>query len=786
MTAVLLTNSQLLGATGTEVVVRDLAIGLRGRGDQVAVYSPLLGEPAVRLAAAGVPVIDRLDDCPFVPDVIHGHHHSATRSALDHFPRTPAIWVCHDSTHFDDVPPLSAAIRRYVAVDLNCRLRVAQATGLPAEAIAVVHNAVDLARFPLRAAPAAAAPTRALVFSNQAVRGGYLDDIVEACAARGITVDVIGDGVGATTFEPEAELGRYDVVFAKARCALEALASGCAVVLADRAGIGALVSADNVAELRDWNFGFRCLQSPLTAAAIEQRLGLVDLPRSFELAERLRPAISLDHALDRYAELYAAAIDEGAPSVEPQAALRQLLVHTASLERRVREGSPIDRGPFPPGVAAQVRLALRRRPVVLRSGTLVAFRLTIDNQSAEVLSSSGATPVQMGHHWRSLGPDGEPGAEIEGRRTALPRALLVGDSLDLDVTVELPPTAGRWALELSLVQEHVAWFRDQHPAHAATVIVAVVEGDEHSAGAAALSLAAVVAAAGLSEIEVVRDAPVRSLCFLDDPVDGGLLFIGATAMLQHLPAGISAVLTTAPVAEHVPDHLGVAITIDPQVAFYRLHNALADGTNFYGEATASVIDATARVHPTAWIDPNGVTIGPGCVIGPHASIAGPTELGEGVHVEAGARLGGEAFQIARRPAGLVSMRHVAGIAIGARTRVFPNAIIAGGQVGRPTVIGCEVQIGNGAFVSHRCRIDDQAMIGHGAVVNGGVVIGRGAWIGPGAVIADRLTLGAGCHVALGATVISDVATDAKVMGIPAVGRHQALRFAASLRGRRRG
>ena len=786
MTSVLLTNSQLLGATGTEVVVRDLAVGLRARGHQVAVYSPLLGEPAARLAASGVPVIDRLDDCPFAPEVIHGHHHSTTLAALAHFPATPAIWVCHDSTHHDDVPPLSPAIRRYVAVDFNCRQRVVEATGLPADAVSVVHNAVDLARFPLRVAPAAAAPTRALVFSNQAVRGGYLDDIEAACAARGVTVDVIGGGVGATTFEPEEALGRYDIVFAKARCALEALASGCAVVLADRAGIGALVTAENVDELRDWNFGFRCLQAPLTPEAVEQRLALLELHQSFELAEQLRPMISLEHALDRYEALYAAAVAEGAPAVEPQTALRQLLMHTAQLERRVREGGPMERGPLPPGVAAEVSLMLRRRPVALRAGALAAFRTTVDNRSAEVLTSSGGTPVQMGYHWRLLDDRGEPGSEIEGRRTALPRPLLAGDSLDLDVAVQLPSTAGRWALELSLVQEHVAWFRDLSPAHAVTVDVIVGHGDGDSAPAAALSLDAVVAAAGVASIDVVRDAPVRSLCFLDDPVEGGLSFVGSVAMLQHLPVGITAVLTSSAVAASVPGHLGVAVAADPQVAFYRLHNALADATDFYGEAAATVIDATAQVHPTAWIDPSGVTIGPGCVIGPHVSIAGPTELGEGVVVDAGARLGGEAFQIARRPDGLVSMRHVAGIVVGARTRVFPNAIVAGGQVGRATVIGCEVQIGNGAFVSHRCRVEDQAMIGHGAVVNGGVVIGRGAWIGPGAVVADRLTLGAGCHVALGATVISDVAADAKVMGIPAIGRHQALRFAASLRGRQRG
>src|SRR5262245_26794843 len=105
MTGILITNVQLTAQTGTEVVVRDLALGLARRGHAVAVYSPRLGVPGHHLAEQAIAVVSDLDDVPFAPDVIHGHHHTPTIDALERFPEVPAIWVCHDRLQYEDIPP---------------------------------------------------------------------------------------------------------------------------------------------------------------------------------------------------------------------------------------------------------------------------------------------------------------------------------------------------------------------------------------------------------------------------------------------------------------------------------------------------------------------------------------------------------------------------------------------------------------------------------------------------------------------------------------------------------
>src|SRR5262245_59450333 len=156
---VLITNLSLSARSGTELYTRDLAVELRRLGHAPAVYSPMLGSVADEVRAAGVGVLDDLARLEGAPDVIHGHHHPETMTALLHFPQTPALFVCHDRTAWHDQAPRFPRIRRYVAVDENCRERIAEEAGVAG--VAVIPNAVDPGRFRPRD-PLPARPTRAL------------------------------------------------------------------------------------------------------------------------------------------------------------------------------------------------------------------------------------------------------------------------------------------------------------------------------------------------------------------------------------------------------------------------------------------------------------------------------------------------------------------------------------------------------------------------------------------------------------------------------------------------
>ena len=143
---VLITNCWLRARAGTELYVRDLSLALLGRGYEPTVFSPLLGEVADEIRAAGVLVTDDLTTLTDEPDVLHCHHQYESIAALSRFPDRPGLFVKHGAEAWQDETPVHPRLRRYVAVDQPCLDRIL-AAGVPAERTTIIPNGVDTARF---------------------------------------------------------------------------------------------------------------------------------------------------------------------------------------------------------------------------------------------------------------------------------------------------------------------------------------------------------------------------------------------------------------------------------------------------------------------------------------------------------------------------------------------------------------------------------------------------------------------------------------------------------------
>lgn len=338
---ILFTNLQLTGYTGTEIVVRDLTLALRKRGHEVLIYTPRPGAVSDGLRAQGVPVTGDLDHLRLEPDVIHGHHSVETLAAMLRFPAVPAIYVCHDATSVYDQPFHFSRIVRYVAVDDRCRGRIERVREIPRPRIRVIHNAVDLERFHPRG-PLPARPERALVFSNQASSDTYLPAVQEACRRAGLKLDVVGLEAGTQTATPETALPRYDIVFAKARCALEAMAVGNAVVLCDFSGSGPMVTAENFDRLRALNFGQGVLLHPIDPGILTKEIQRYDPADADAVTRRVRAEAGLEAAAQQWTALYQETIEEwramktDAPAEQAMAAglLRKWSLDRRSQQRR--------------------------------------------------------------------------------------------------------------------------------------------------------------------------------------------------------------------------------------------------------------------------------------------------------------------------------------------------------------------------------------------------------------------------------------------------------------------
>ncbi len=305
---VLIANIELWPPSGTVLYVRDLALELQRQGHTPMVFSSTAGGVAAELRDAGIAVTDRLGRLRETPDIIHGHHYAPTLVALRRWPAVPAIHVCHDHTSPNDRTPIHPNIRRHFGVSRVCVQRLV-GDGVPESRADLLLNFVDTARFSPRT-PLPERPRRALVFSNYAHEGSHLPAVIEACRQAGLELDVAGAAAGRIVTEPEWLLGQYEIVFAKAKAAMEAMAVGTAVIPRDFSGVGPMVTSTRFDELRPLNFGFEALREPLRPEPLLREIARYDPKDAARVRDLLRSRAGLVPAVESLVAIYHEAIAE--------------------------------------------------------------------------------------------------------------------------------------------------------------------------------------------------------------------------------------------------------------------------------------------------------------------------------------------------------------------------------------------------------------------------------------------------------------------------------------------
>jgi glycosyl transferase family 4 len=343
--SILFTNNTLAQRAGSEIWVRDVARALVRRGHRPIAFSLVTGPVATELRDATVPVVSDLANVAHPPDLIHGHHHVETLIAALHFPGVPIVHFCHSWALWEERPLKHPAIARYVAVDRTCSDRLVWEEGIPADRVDLLLNFVDLDRFRPRD-PLPVRPRRALVFGNEAREDGFVAVIREACRDAGVEVTIAGSASGRVLDRPEAALPEFDLVFAKARAALEAMAVGCSVILADPRGVGPLVTSAEFDRCRALNFGARLLQEPHHVSVYREQIARYDAVDAALVSARVRAEAGLDAAVDRLLEIYTRTLDDDAsrtargestPCLEAQRAASRHLAWMASHLKNARD-----------------------------------------------------------------------------------------------------------------------------------------------------------------------------------------------------------------------------------------------------------------------------------------------------------------------------------------------------------------------------------------------------------------------------------------------------------------
>ncbi len=339
---ILITNHTLSQRAGTELYVRDVALALQKQGHSPFVYSSILGEVANEIREAAIPVVHDLNSLSIVPDIIHGQHDLETMTALLHFPNVPAVYFCHGWKPWQEAPPKFPRIFKYFAIDEAVHDRLVFEHGILENRIHIILNFVDLHKFKHRE-PLPQHPQRALFFSNYASEKNIVPIVRKACLSAGITLDVVGQNMHNASLTPETLLGRYDLVFARGRSAIEAIAAGTAFILLDTKKTGPMVTFNNLDRLRLLNFGIRTREETVNVESLIREIKRYDPKDAALVCHRLRQIAGLEGAVDQIVTTYQEVIEENrqSPVLNLENELKAAASYLYSLSPRVKENEPL-------------------------------------------------------------------------------------------------------------------------------------------------------------------------------------------------------------------------------------------------------------------------------------------------------------------------------------------------------------------------------------------------------------------------------------------------------------
>jgi UDP-3-O-[3-hydroxymyristoyl] glucosamine N-acyltransferase len=262
---------------------------------------------------------------------------------------------------------------------------------------------------------------------------------------------------------------------------------------------------------------------------------------------------------------------------------------------------------------------------------------------------------------------------------------------------------------------------------------------------------------------VLRDAEVDATNFVGRG-SGRVLYLAASPDYIEAAVGNSAtaaVVVTPELAEQVPETVGVVADEDPVLAFYQLHNRLAEiGMRVRVEAR---IDPEARIHPAAQIE-DGCQIGRRAIIEAGAIIHSGTIVEEGALIGSGSIIGGDGHLTVRRGDYKLHAKHVGGVRIGRDAEIHSGCIIQRDAFVGFTEIGPRTVLVSGCKVTHGVSVGSDCTMALGAQISGYSTIGDRVFMGPGAVVSNLITVGDDARIEIGAVVVRSVKAGARYSG----------------------
>jgi UDP-3-O-[3-hydroxymyristoyl] glucosamine N-acyltransferase len=252
----------------------------------------------------------------------------------------------------------------------------------------------------------------------------------------------------------------------------------------------------------------------------------------------------------------------------------------------------------------------------------------------------------------------------------------------------------------------------------------------------------------------------------------------------------AAVIVSRELRADVPSGTIAIVADNPHLAFVdildRLYPQSTRGTvmGILGpHGSLPLTESDVRLGPGVVLGP-GVEIGRGTVIGPNTVIgAGVTigrnctissnvsiecaHLGNGVVIQAGARIGSEGFGWLDHGRSNRKIPQLGRVIIQDRVEIGANSTVDRGALG-DTVVGEGTKVDNLVQIGHNCRIGRNCLLAGMSGLAGSTVLEDSVMLGACANTTGHLTIGRGSVLAARATATKSFPPGSRIAGFPAI------------------
>lgn len=253
-----------------------------------------------------------------------------------------------------------------------------------------------------------------------------------------------------------------------------------------------------------------------------------------------------------------------------------------------------------------------------------------------------------------------------------------------------------------------------------------------------------------------------------EPGEPFATFLESSKYLSSIKSDqVKTIITTEKVYSEIKDRIdcGFCLVEKPRLTFFKLHNALADDTEYARESYNSVIGEGCSISSSASIAAKNVTIGNNVTIEEFVVIRENTVIMDNAIVRAGCKIGGEGFEFKTEGESIFRVTHLGGVVIGKHVEIQYNTCVDKAiYPWDDTVIGDETKIDNLVHVAHGVKLGKCNMVVACSGIGGRVETGAHAWIGLGAFIRNGIKIGSGSRANMGSVVTKSIEDGEAVSG----------------------